>query len=110
MGEFLMILIVIILFLITAGFAVVLFNILQDKPTPKPFVYTLGTIAALVLLTLIYFVYEHPDHAPITSLVLFLVAALGSFTMFFLDVKGKHIPKWLALIQPLIAIIGVLSL
>jgi len=58
----------------------------------------------------LYFVFEHPTKAPITSLVLFLIAALGGFTMFFIDLKGKPIPKWLALLHPLIAVIAVLSL
>ena len=106
-----MLLIAIILFLIAAGFgAVVLFNILQDKPTPKPFVYTHGTIAAIALLMVIYYVYTHPTHAPLTSLVIFLIAALGGFTMFFIDMKKKPVPKALALLHPLLALIALLAL
>ncbi len=106
-----MLLTAIILFLIAAGFgAVVLVSILQDKPTPKLFVYTHGSIAAIALLIVIYYVLEHLDHAPITSLILFLIAAVGGFSLFFIDFKGKKIPKWLALVHPLIAICGVLAL
>ncbi len=106
-----MLLIAVILFLIAAGFgAVVLLSILQDKPTPKRFVYTHGSIAAIALLIVIYYVLVHPTNAPIASLVLFLIAAAGGFTLFFIDMTGKRIPKWLALLHPLIAIIAVLAL
>ncbi|OJW53466.1 MAG: hypothetical protein BGO67_01840 [Alphaproteobacteria bacterium 41-28] len=106
-----MLIISIILFLIAAGFGlVVLTSILQNKPTPKCFVYTHGGVAAIALLMVIYYVFEHPDHAPIASLVLFLIAAAGGFTLFFIDFKGKKIPKWLALVHPVIAVCGVLAL
>lgn len=106
-----MLLIAIILFLIAAGFgAVVLFSILQNKPTPKPIVYTHGAFAAIALLLVIYYVFIHPTHAPVISLVIFLIAALGGFTMFFIDWKGKPIPKWLALLHPLVAVVAVLAL
>jgi hypothetical protein len=106
-----MLLIAVVLFLIAAGFgAMVLFSILQDKPTPKKFVYTHGIIAASALLLVLYYTLMHPSHAPITSLVLFLIAAAGGFTMFYIDLSGKPVPKWLALLHPLIAVIAVLAL
>lgn len=109
--EIFMLLIAVILFLVAAGFgAVVLYSVLQDKPTPKKFVYTHGSIAAVALAMVIYYVLIHPVHAPVTSLVLFLIAAAGGFTMFFIDIQGKPVPKWIALLHPLIAVIAVLSL
>lgn len=89
-----MLLIAVILFLIAAGFgAVVLYSILQDKLTPKKFVYTHGSIAAVALVIVIYYVFTHPVHAPITSLILFLIAAAGGITMFFIGIQGKPVPK-----------------
>lgn len=106
-----MLLIAIILFLIAAVFgAIVLTSILQDKPTPKKFVYTHGSIAAIALVMIIYYVFTHPVHAPVTSLILFLIAAAGGFTMFFIDMQSKPVPKWIALLHPLIAVIAVLAL
>jgi len=106
-----MLLTAVILFLIAAGFgAVVLFSILQDKPTPKKFVYTHGSIAVIALLMVLYYAFMHPDHVPLASIVLFLIAAAGGITMFFIDMPGRPVPKWLALLHPVIAIAAVLAL
>jgi len=106
-----MLLIAIILFLIAAGFGfVVLVSILQDKPTPKVFVYTHGSLAVLALLIVGYYIFKHPSQAPLTSFILFLIAALGGIIMFFIDMKGKPVPKWLALIHPLVGLVALLIL
>ncbi len=99
------------LFIIAAGFGlVVLTSILQNKPTPKFFVYAHGAIAGLALLILLYYMATHPSNSPIVSLLFFLVAAFGGFIMYFIDIQGKPVPKWLALIHPVIALVALFSL
>lgn len=48
--------------------------------------------------------------SPKTSLVLFIFAALGGITMFFKDLTGKPLPKYLALGHGATAIIALILL
>ncbi len=106
-----MLIIAIILFLIAAGFGlVVLVSILQDKSTPKAFVFTHGAFAVTALLIVIYYTLMHLNSAPTVSLIIFVIAALGGLTLFVLDMMGKKLPKSLALLHPIIAVIAVLTL
>jgi hypothetical protein len=42
----------------------------------------------------------------IASIVLFVLAALGGITLFIRDIQHKPLPKWLAIMHGLVAIIG----
>lgn len=109
--EIRVLLIAILFFLIAAGLGlVVLMSILQNTPTPKVFVYTHGGFALLGLGIIVYYTIIHTRHAPLTSLILFLIAALGGLILFVIDMQGKSIPKWLALIHPVMALIALLAL
>ncbi len=103
---------IIIFFLFAAVLgAVVLTAILQNRPTPKPVVFIHGIIAGLALLMLItYVALGHTSTLLITSLVLFVLAALGGLTMFTIDMSGRPVPKALALGHPLLAVISVILL
>jgi hypothetical protein len=46
----------------------------------------------------------------LTSIILFILAALGGLTLFTIDMKHKPIPKFLALLHPLLAVIGLIVL
>jgi hypothetical protein len=99
------------LFILAALFGLtVLFYILKDKPTPKLAVFIHGLIAASALLILLYYTYRNPTTILITSSILFIIAALGGFTLLSFDLRGKAIPKALALIHPIIAISGLIAL
>jgi hypothetical protein len=102
----------IILFLIAAGFGlVVLTAILKNQPTPKPFVYIHGIIAASAVTLVIYYLVTSPaSPLLVASLVLFVGAALGGLTLFTLNMKHKPIPKVLALAHPIVGILGLVTL
>jgi hypothetical protein len=102
----------IILFVVAAIFGlIVLTAILKDQPTPKPVVFTHGPIAAIALIMVItYSVMGHTDPLLITSIVLFVLAALGGLTLFTIDMRKKPIPKLLAVIHPLVAVIALVTL
>jgi hypothetical protein len=102
----------IILFLVAAIFGLILLPaILQDIPTPKPAILLHGSFAALALLLIvIYILIYGADPLLITSLILFIIAALGGITLVTLDIKKKPIPKLLAIIHPLIAAAGLVVL
>ena len=98
----------IILFIIAAIFGlIVLTAILKDKPTPKAAVITHGPIAAIALIiVIIYAVMGHMHPLLITSIVLFVLAALGGLTLFTIDMRKKPIPKLLAVLHPILAVIA----
>ena len=83
--------------------------VLSNKQTPKVVVAIHGLFAltGIVLLILYPFFYKP---APITSLVLFILAALGGVMMVFRDVTGKGFPKWMALGHGATAIIALILL
>lgn len=102
----------IILFLVAAVFGlIVLTSILKNQPTPKPVVFTHGPIAAIALIiVIIYSVMGHMEPLLITSIVLFVLAALGGLTLFTIDIAGKPIPKLIAVIHPIVAVIALITL
>ncbi len=103
----------IILFIIAALFGlIILTGLLQDRPSHKKVVFLHGIIAASALLLVIVYMFLNAAVSPllITSLILFLLAALGGLTLFIIDMRGGVIPKLLAVLHPLIALAGLVSL
>jgi FtsH-binding integral membrane protein len=99
------------LFVLAAIFGlIVLTAVLRDQPTPKPAVFIHGGVAAIALLLVIFYIAKNNGSGPIWSLVLFILAALGGLTLFTMDMRKKPIPKWIAIIHPLVALAGLLAL
>ncbi|MDN5205362.1 hypothetical protein QQ008_28515 [Fulvivirgaceae bacterium BMA10] len=106
-----MITISVILFALAAVFGlVILLKILKGQETPKPAVFIHGALAAIALVLLLIFTLNNPTNAPTLSLVLFIVAALGGFVLFAIDLKTKNPPRGLALIHAGAAVVGFLLL
>jgi peptidoglycan/LPS O-acetylase OafA/YrhL len=83
--------------------------VLGDKKTPKGIALIHGPVAATgIILLLIYTFKQTPS--PIESLILFVIAALGGIILFYRDIAGKSVPKWLAVAHGLIAVCGFLIL
>lgn len=83
--------------------------ILQNKNTPKGVAFTHGPLAATGLIILIIYALLYSP-APIISIVIFVLAALGGFMLIFKDITGKPIPKWLALGHGITAVISFIFL
>lgn len=107
-----MVLAAILVFLLAAVFGLfILARVLQNKPTPKPAVIIHGPIAAVgLVLVIIDIVKGHTEGLLISALIIFIVAAIGGFTMYVLDTLGKRIPKPLAIIHPLVALAALIVL
>lgn len=97
------------LFSLAAILGIVLISyVLTDKATPKGLAFIHGPIAALgIIFLIIYSIYVTP--APIESLILFIIAAIGGFVLIYRDLTGQSI-KWLAPIHGLIAVIAFVFL
>jgi FtsH-binding integral membrane protein len=106
-----MLLTAIILFVFAAIFGLlVLLSVLKNKTTPKPAVFIHGLLAAAGLAIVAWYVIENSNNAPMASLIVFLVAALGGFVMFGRDMTNRSVPKGLALIHAGAAVVGLLLL
>ena|SRR3990167_4030543 len=102
----------IILFILAALLGLLIVKaIFKNKSTPKRVVLMHGSFAGIaLLLVIIYVITGHTSPLIITSLVLFIVAALGGLTMLTIDLSKKPIPKSFAIFHPLIAIIALTTL
>lgn len=93
------------LFAVTAIFGIrILLSVLRTEKAPRAVVYTHGFFAAMSLGLLIYYGVHNPANYPKASIILFILAALGGFLMFYHDVKNKRLPKAVPFIHALIAV------
>ena len=83
---------------------------LTPKNAPRGVVYSHGLVAATALVLLAVFALQHPDHFPKVSLILFVIAALGGFYLFFQDTIKKSNPVAIALVHALLAVSGFVAL
>lgn len=102
----------VIFFLIAAFLGAFLFRrLINNLPTSKPVVFMHGTIAGIALLCLlVYVALGHTAPLLLTSVSLFILAALGGFTMFVFDTTGKRVPRMLLIGHPILAITSVVLL
>ncbi|MEP6900943.1 MAG: hypothetical protein ABJA66_04285 [Actinomycetota bacterium] len=101
----------IVLFALAAVLGVtILVKWLQDKEAPKAVVYSHGGIAALALLLLIAYAIQNPKNFPQLSIILFIVAALGGFALFFAEMFAKKRIVPVGVVHALIAVSGFLML
>lgn len=99
------------LFVLGAMFGFIILNaILRNRPTPKPAVFIHGSIVVVALLLVIFYIMQNNGSGPILSVVLFILAALGGLTLFVIDMSKKPIPKWIAILHPIVAIAGLITL
>ena len=88
--------------------AILLFYVLTGKPTPKGIAFIHGPLAITGLIVLIiYAVTTAKHHKHLESIVLFSIAAVGGVVVFYRDITGKSIPKWLAVLHGVIALTGI---
>lgn len=83
--------------------------VLRSKETPKAAVFAHGVMAAAGLVLLLLYVLDNGP-GPWESLILFVLAATGGFYMFYRDLTGRPIPKWLAVGHGLLAVTGFVLL
>jgi hypothetical protein len=82
--------------------------VLQGKETPKIVAVIHGLFVAIALIMLI--VYNSKNPGLTESIVLFIIAALGGIVLFVRDISNKPIPKWLAVVHGLVAVVGFVIL
>ena len=99
------------LFALTALFGIrILLSVLRTEKAPRAVVYSHGLFAATSLVLLIYYGFQNPANYPKVSIILFILAALGGFFMFYHDVKNKPLPKAVPFIHALLAVTAFIIL
>lgn len=88
----------------------ILKNWLTSANTSRTVVYAHGFFAATALILLLVLVLRSPAGYLRTGLILFVIAAIGGFFMFFRDLKGRMSPTWLALAHAALAVGGFVFL
>ena len=95
----------IILFALAAILGVVILkNWLTAGNTSKTVIYGHGLFAAAGLVLLVVMYLNNPENSTRNSLILFGLAAIVGFYMFFRDLKGKFSPTWMAVVHGLVAV------
>ncbi|RUR05885.1 hypothetical protein [Legionella sp. km772] len=107
-----MLIIAIVLFLLAAVFGLALLvAVLQDRPTQKAALFLHGALAlAAISCVIVYMFIRGSSPLLLTSLALFILAALGGLTLATLDISHRKIPKLIAVLHPLIALAGLIVL
>ena len=99
------------LFALSAVFGLtILIKWLTNKDASKAVIYSHGIVAAAALVLLLAFALQNPSDYPQLSLILFIVAAIGGFYMFFRDLMKKTSPMAIAFVHGLLAVAGFVAL
>lgn len=87
---------------------IMLSYLLQGKPIPKGMAFVHGPLAATGLIILIIYAFTTTNqYKYYESIALFAVAAVGGIVLFYRDLTGKKLPKWLGVAHGLIALTGI---
>lgn len=101
----------ILLFAVAAVLGVaILLKWLSKKEVSRTVVYAHGTFAAVALVVLAVYALRNPENYPQLALLMFVIAALGGFYMFFRDVQNKMSPYSIAFVHALLAVGGFVAL
>lgn len=88
----------------------ILIKWLTKKEASKAVVYSHGIVAAIALVILVVYALQNRDNYPQVSLILFIIAALFGFYMFFRSLRNKLSPIAVAFIHALLAVGGFVML
>jgi hypothetical protein len=104
--------IALVLFAIAAvGGIVIALMRFRGKPyPPMGLALVHGAVAAAGLIALIALVAQGHSAGATTPLVLFIIAALGGFGLFFHHLRKVALPIWLVVVHALVAVIAFVLL
>jgi len=88
----------------------ILIKWLTKKNASKAVIYSHGLVAATALVLIVVYAIQNPENFPLTSIVLFVLSALGGFYMFIRDLQMKASPLAIAFIHALLAVTGLVTL
>ena len=106
-----LVIVCVVLFAVAAVFGVInLVRVVAAGRAPRATVYIHGAFAAVSLVLLVIYSIINSQAAPIIAVILFVIAALGGFVLFGIDVATKKPPKWLGFVHGAVAVAGFVFL
>jgi hypothetical protein len=83
--------------------------VLRNKQTPKGIwlIHSLFSFAGLILL---FFSLSVNMQGPVESTIVFVLAAFTGSYLFYKDITKLHPPKWIAVLQGILSILGYILL
>ncbi|MBC7865294.1 MAG: hypothetical protein IAF38_20125 [Bacteroidia bacterium] len=79
--------------------------IMRNKQMPKAVTLIHGLFGGLGIVLLIVYCFNNKT-GPVVSIIVFAVAAFAGVMLNYRDITGKKVPKWLAMLHGLVAVIG----
>ena len=83
--------------------------VLRSKTTPNAVAIIHGLLAVTAIILLVVYSLGHETEIWEIIIVL-LIAATGGIIMGYRDITGQSVPKWLAIVHGLIAVVGFILL
>ncbi len=88
------------------GGAYILSLVLSDLERRKGVGIAQGAAALVALSLLVCFSFESKENLYLSSILLFILAALAGITMLLKDLWGHSMPKWMGAVHGLVAVGG----
>ena len=88
----------------------ILIKWLNKQDASRAVVYAHGGIAAAGIVLLLIYAIQNPTDFPKISIILFAIAAIGGFYMFFNDLSKKPNPIAIAFVHAILAVSGFVTL
>ncbi len=85
-------------------------RVLSNKETPKGISIIHGSLASIALILLITHALQNNREDLIVFIIIFIAAAMGGLILIYRDLKGKSIPKSLALFHGVLALSAFVTL
>lgn len=82
---------------------IIFMYVLQDAKPPRFLVFTHGPLAVIGIILLIIYALSYSATPLVIITTLFILAGIGGLTLFYKDLTGKPISKWIAFVHGLIA-------
>jgi len=82
----------------------ILLKWLSKQQASQTVIYSHGVIAATALIILAWYSLQNPENFPKASIILFVIAAIGGFYLFFRNLKQQTGPLPVAFIHALLAV------
>jgi hypothetical protein len=89
---------------------IILIKWMTNKSASRGVIYSHGVVAAIGLLLIVVYSFQHQDNIPKISLGLLVLSAIGGFYMFFRDINNKMSPLAVAFVHALLAVSGFVAL
>lgn len=89
----------------------IIMHVLSDKKVPRFLIFTHGPMAVIGLILVVIYALAYTSAAPLVVIIcLFVIVATAGFFLFYEDLTGRPVSKWMAFGHGLLALATFLFL